>query len=64
MRALVTAVSLVAVLSAALVGQTTVYTQLNQGIYEDSGLVAVDEVTVRARANGKGPRHTIWFASR
>ena len=22
----------------------------------------VDEVTVRARANGKGPRHTIWFA--
>ena len=26
--------------------------------------MAVDEVTVRARANGKGPRHTIWFASR
>lgn len=25
---------------------------------------AVDEVTVRARSNGKGPRHTIWFASR
>jgi hypothetical protein len=23
---------------------------------------AVDEVTVRARSNGKGPRHTIWFA--
>jgi spermidine synthase len=23
---------------------------------------AVDEVEVRARANGKGPRHTIWFA--
>jgi spermidine synthase len=23
----------------------------------------VDEVTVRARSNGKGPRHTIWFAS-
>jgi spermidine synthase len=23
---------------------------------------AVDEVTVRARGNGKGPRHTIWFA--
>ena len=22
----------------------------------------VDEVTVRARTNGKGPRHTIWFA--
>ena len=22
----------------------------------------VDEVTVRARANGKGPKHTIWFA--
>jgi spermidine synthase len=22
----------------------------------------VDEVTVRARSNGKGPRHTIWFA--
>jgi spermidine synthase len=22
----------------------------------------VDEVTVRARRNGKGPRHTIWFA--
>ena len=25
---------------------------------------AVDEVTVRARSNGKGPRHTIWFAVR
>ena len=24
---------------------------------------AVDEVQVRARANGKGPIHTIWFAS-
>jgi len=23
----------------------------------------VDEVTVRARSNGKGPRHTIWFAT-
>ena len=23
---------------------------------------AADEVTVRARSNGKGPRHTIWFA--
>jgi spermidine synthase len=22
-----------------------------------------DEVTVRARSNGKGPRHTIWFAT-
>jgi spermidine synthase len=25
---------------------------------------AVEEVAVRARANGKGPRHIIWFASR
>jgi spermidine synthase len=25
---------------------------------------AVEEVEVRARANGKGPRHTIWFARR
>ncbi len=25
---------------------------------------AVDEVTVRARNNGKGPRHIIWFAQR
>ena len=24
---------------------------------------AVDEVSVRARANGKGPQHVIWFAS-
>jgi spermidine synthase len=24
----------------------------------------VEEVTVRARSNGKGPRHTIWFASK
>jgi spermidine synthase len=24
----------------------------------------VDEVGVRARSNGKGPRHTIWFAAR
>jgi hypothetical protein len=23
---------------------------------------AVDEVAVRARTNGKGPRHVIWFA--
>ena len=27
----------------------------------DAGFV-VDEQTVRARSNGKGPRHTIWFA--
>lgn len=25
---------------------------------------SVEEVTVRARSNGKGPRHTIWFGSR
>jgi spermidine synthase len=25
---------------------------------------AVDEVAVRARSNGKGPRHVIWFAQR
>jgi len=25
---------------------------------------AVDEVSVRARSNGKGPRHVIWFARR
>ena len=25
---------------------------------------AVDEVAVRARANGKGPRHVIWFATK
>ncbi len=25
---------------------------------------AVDEVIVRARSNGKGPRHVIWFAGR
>ena len=24
----------------------------------------VEDVTVRARSNGKGPRHTIWFARR
>ena len=29
----------------------------------DAGF-AVDEVGVRARANGKGPRHTLWFATR
>lgn len=29
---------------------------------KDSGF-AVTEETVRARSNGKGPRHTIWFAS-
>jgi spermidine synthase len=29
-----------------------------------SALFAVDEVEVRARANGKGPRHTIWFAAK
>jgi spermidine synthase len=28
---------------------------------KDAGF-KVDEVTVRARSNGKGPRHTIWFA--
>lgn len=28
------------------------------------GGFGVDEVTVRARSNGKGPRHTIWFAKR
>ena len=28
----------------------------------DAGF-AVDEVGVRARANGKGPRHTLWFAT-
>ena len=30
---------------------------------KDSGF-SVEEVTVRARSNGKGPRHTIWFASK
>ena len=29
----------------------------------DAGF-AVDEVGVRARTNGKGPRHTLWFATR
>ncbi len=29
----------------------------------DAGF-AVDEVAVRARSNGKGPRHVIWFATR
>jgi spermidine synthase len=29
----------------------------------DAGF-AVDEVAVRARSNGKGPRHIIWFATR
>lgn len=26
--------------------------------------MAIDEITVRARSNGKGERHTIWFATR
>jgi spermidine synthase len=26
--------------------------------------LAVDEVVVRARSNGKGPRHVIWFATK
>ncbi|MES2338563.1 MAG: spermidine synthase [Pseudomonadota bacterium] len=30
---------------------------------KDSGY-AVEEVAVRARQNGKGPRHVIWFATR
>jgi spermidine synthase len=30
---------------------------------KDAGF-AVDEVVVRARRNGKGPRHVIWFATR
>ncbi len=30
---------------------------------EEAGF-AVDEVTLAARANGKGPRHTIWFAQK
>jgi len=25
---------------------------------------AVEEVAVKARDNGKGPRHVIWFATR
>lgn len=29
----------------------------------DAGF-AVDEVAVKARSNGKGPRHVIWFATR
>jgi spermidine synthase len=29
----------------------------------DTGF-AVDEVAVRARSNGKGPRHVIWFATK
>jgi hypothetical protein len=29
----------------------------------DAGFT-VDERTVRARPNNKGPRHTIWFARR
>lgn len=30
---------------------------------KDAGF-AVDEVAVKARANGKGPRHVIWFATK
>jgi len=30
---------------------------------KDSGFI-VEEVVVRARSNGKGPRHIIWFAER
>ena len=30
---------------------------------KDAGF-AVDEVAVKARSNGKGPRHVIWFATR
>ncbi len=30
---------------------------------KDSGF-AVEEVAVRARSNGKGPKHVIWFATR
>jgi spermidine synthase len=30
---------------------------------KDSGFV-VEEVVVRARSNGKGPRHVIWFATK
>ncbi|MBN8814176.1 MAG: spermidine synthase [Sphingomonas sp.] len=30
---------------------------------KDAGF-AVEEVVVRARSNGKGPRHVIWFATR
>jgi len=30
---------------------------------KDAGFV-VDEVAVRARSNGKGPKHVIWFAVR
>ena len=30
---------------------------------KDSGF-HVEEVSVRARSNGKGPRHVIWFATR
>ena len=26
--------------------------------------LAVDEVAVKARDNGKGPRHVIWFAAK
>jgi hypothetical protein len=29
----------------------------------DAGF-AVEEVGVRARSNGKGPRHVIWFATK
>jgi hypothetical protein len=25
---------------------------------------AVEETVLRARSNGKGPRHVIWFATR
>ncbi|MDB5541009.1 MAG: hypothetical protein JWQ89_2736, partial [Devosia sp.] len=25
---------------------------------------AIEEVAVRARSNGKGPRHVIWFATK
>jgi spermidine synthase len=31
---------------------------------QNTACFEVDEVTVRARSNGKGPRHTIWLARR
>ena len=30
----------------------------------DEAGFAIDEVTIAARSNGKGARHTIWFAQK
>ena len=44
-------------------GDVTIISIVEERAVVTKQLFVVEEVVVRARENGKGPRHVIWFAT-